>query len=300
MNKKVFWALGVVCAQAAFGQGNSNDHRPFQFNGVTWASKEAFIENARCSTRRPNEEEVDESETILRGHLARQQPSAARTGGVIDVYFHVIRRGTTVADGDIPQTWVDAQISVLNAAFASTGWSFRLVETTRTTNATWYTMSYGSNAERQAKQSLRRGTAQHLNIYAAAIGQGLLGWATFPSSYASNPSYDGVVVLNQSLPGGNAAPYNLGDTGTHEVGHWMGLYHTFQGGCNKSGDLVSDTPSEKSAAYGCPVGRNTCAAAGNDPIENFMDYTDDACMFQFTALQDARMDSQWTAYREGK
>ncbi len=223
----------------------------------------------------------------------------AATGGVIDVYFHVINKGSGIANGDIPDSQIADQIAVLNSAYGPTGWSFRLVATDRTTNATWYTMGQGSSAEQQAKTALRRGTADDLNVYSANLGGGLLGWATFPSGYASNPKYDGVVILFSSVPGGSSAPYNEGDTATHEVGHWMGLYHTFQGGCGATGDSVADTPRERSAAFGCPVGRNTCSQAGNDPITNFMDYTDDSCMNTFSAGQDARMDSMFTTYRFG-
>lgn len=120
-----------------------------------------------------------------------------------------------------------------------------------------------------------------LNVYTASLGGGLLGWATFPKS--SYDAMDGVVLLDQSLPGGSASPYNLGDTATHEVGHW---------------DFVNDTPAEASAAFSCPTGRDSCAnSSGLDPINNFMDCTDAACMNTFSAGQISRMQAQWVAFR---
>jgi hypothetical protein len=227
------------------------------------------------------------------------------TGGTIPVYFHVIRSGNAASQGNVDDSQIASQIQVLNNAFAGTGWSFNLAATTRTTNSTWYNGCYSSSTAAQMKSALRQGSADDLNIYSCNPSSGILGYATFPSNYKSNPIADGVVVLHSSLPGGTAAPYNLGDTGTHEVGHWMGLYHTFQGGCARNastgGDAVADTPAEKSPAYGCPVGRDSCRnIAGLDPINNFMDYTDDACMDTFSAGQDTRMDSQFTTYRFGK
>ncbi|MDC3988558.1 zinc metalloprotease [Polyangium jinanense] len=226
------------------------------------------------------------------------RPANAFTGPVtIPVYFHVINKGTGVANGDVPQSQIDSQIAVLNAAYASAGFKFQLMSVDRTTNATWYTMAPDTTTETNAKTALRKGGANALNIYTANPGGGLLGWATFPSWYSGAPSDDGVVLLYSSVPGGTSTPYNEGDTGTHEVGHWLGLYHTFQGGCASPGDSVSDTPPEASAASGCPTNRDTCSGGGLDPIKNFMDYTDDACMNTFSAGQITRMQSQWDTYR---
>lgn len=230
----------------------------------------------------------------------KDNPGLDVEGGVIDVYFHVVSNGSA---GNISDSMITDQINVLNDAFGSRGWTFNLVSTDRTTNSTWYNGCYGSS-ETAMKNALHQGTADDLNIYTCNPSGGILGYATFPSSYQSAPLRDGVVLLYSSLPGGSAAPYNEGDTATHEVGHWMGLYHTFQGGCIKSpkqgGDFVYDTAAEGSPAYGCPSGRDSCTGSsfpGNDPITNFMDYTNDACMFEFSYGQDARMDAQFTSYR---
>jgi hypothetical protein len=251
--------------------------------------------NRGCVTKEPTELEKLAIESELAQRLAsREVPFAQIT---VPVWFHVITN--TSGAGNVSDSALTQQLNVLKNAYAAYGVTFTHAGTTRTANNSWYTSSGGSS-ETQMKNTLRRGGPETLNFYTNNMGGGLLGWATFPSSYSGNPKADGVVVLYSSLPGGSAAPYNQGDTGTHEVGHWMGLYHTFQGGCNGNGDYVSDTPAEKSPAYGCPVGRDSCTGRrgpGLDPITNFMDYTDDACMNTFSAGQSTRMSQMWNAYR---
>lgn len=266
----------------------------------------------RCSTRVPSDDEI----ARVNGEVAKGGPpgggSTTSSGGTtsahpgtVNVYVHVITDGA--GKGGPTQAMMDAQIAVLNAAFgvdATTGKGvdarFEVISIDFSANDAWYVAQPSTTAERDMKNALRKGSADDLNVYYNNMGGGLLGWATFPSSYANSPKLDGVVILTQSLPGGAAGPYNLGDTATHEIGHWFGLYHTFQGGCSKSGDSVGDTPAERSAAYGCPVGRDTCSGAGTDPISNFMDYTDDSCMDSFTQGQIDRIWKSWATYRLAK
>ncbi len=295
--------------RAQIGETDPDYGPAFNWRGKLFANKKAFIDSgARCSTRHVTDfEQYLHDLSHERWKLERASTGRSVAGRLpgsvqVPIAMHVINKGAGIANGDVPDAQIAAQIAVLNAAYASTGspFFFTLASTSRTTNAAWYAMTPGSPAENAAKNALRVGGPGTLNLYMANIGNDLLGWATFPQDYAGNPKLDGVVILNTSVPGGGAVPYDEGDTATHEIGHWLGLYHTFQGACTMKNDQVGDTAAERSAAFGCPVGRDSCSRrrqAGVDPITNFMDYTDDACMNSFSGGQVSRMDSLHQQFR---
>ncbi|MFW6869867.1 zinc metalloprotease [Nocardioides sp. CPCC 206347] len=222
-------------------------------------------------------------------------------GGVksdIPVYVHVMT--ATNGAGDVTDTQIAQQIAVLNQTYSGhdvngtagdTGIRFRLAGTERIANNSWHTDRQSTTYRAQT----RDGGKNALNIW--LVDFKYLGIATFPWDYAANPNIDGIRVQYSSLPGGSATNYNLGETATHEVGHWLGLYHTFQGGCTGAGDEVADTAAQASPSSGCPTGRNSCTAPGDDPIHNYMDYSYDSCYYEFTPLQSSRMDTMWTLYR---
>ena len=224
---------------------------------------------------------------------ARGQLAAA----TVPVYVHVMR--DAAGNGDVTNQQIADQLTVLNTTFAgqessqaaNTGFSFQLAGTFRYNNNQWHKDKQSSTYRKQT----RKGGANALNIWLVEFSY--LGIATFPWEYSRNPGIDGIRVHYDSLPGGGIANYNLGETATHEAGHWFGLYHTFQGGCTSTNDEVSDTPAQSSSTNGCPAGRDSCSLPGLDPIHNYMDYSYDSCYNQFTPGQSTRISNMWTAYR---
>ena len=318
----VFFLSFLLVASLGFA-ANDNVHPGHQPDGTfvapdgtVYVSQRAFVEAGRvCASR---DSGIDHRDVALARSADNGKGKPGSGGGTdpapslpsgsvnIPVYFHIVE--DTDGDGQFPSDWLDAQIDVLNLAYAGAGpggsgantaYRFTIAGVTGPhVNASWYNAAPGTAAEVNMKNTLRVGTAGTLNVYTTS-GGGYLGWATFPTDYTSNPKYDGVVIAWDSMPGSSFAPYNEGDTLTHEAGHWLGLDHTFYGGCSGSGDFVFDTPAERSSAWGCPAGRDTCKSqAGLDPIENFMDYTDDSCMYKFSTGQSGRMDTFWTGYRD--
>jgi Pregnancy-associated plasma protein-A len=319
MKRKLFATLAIlalglalILTNLSFGNrasadNGAADNAALDSNAKTLPnSPAAGASRQRCATKDLDETTATQIQTSLdEFNSGRNRGQIRKSGAVsIPVYFHVVNKGKGIANGDVPMQMLRAQVDVLNASYsgatggADTPYRFVLAGVDRTTNVNWFNAGPDTAAEREMKTALHVGNAGVLNFYTNNAGGFLLGWATFPFWYASDPLMDGVVCLYSSLPGGSEVPYNEGDTGTHEVGHWLGLFHTFQGGCAAVyNDFVADTPSERSPAFRCPTGRDSCPGPGVDPIENFMDYTDDPCMYLFTAGQSARMEALTLQYR---
>jgi hypothetical protein len=237
----------------------------------------------------------------------------------IPVAVHVIMN--TSGQGNLSDALIQSQITVLNedyralagtpgAGGVDTQIEFFLATTdpsgnptngiTRTTNNTWF------NDTGTYYATLAWNTQRYLNIYTnSAGGGGTLGYNPDLPQGPSNivgTTADRVVILWSAFgrPALGGPPYNEGRTVTHEVGHYLGLFHPFDGGCGTSacystGDLICDTASEANPRFGCPAGAVSCGTA--DPIHNYMDYTDDTCMTAFTQEQTRRMRCTLQSYR---
>ncbi|KAI4161694.1 MAG: hypothetical protein LQ342_004702 [Letrouitia transgressa] len=291
----------------------------------------------RCDAPQPNKAlDAFHKEMHARNKLHKLQPRVLPTYKV-DTWFHyvVTEDQAPFYTPEVRADRADDQLSVLNAAFAPAGISFRLNLPSFTIRDDWATDA----RDREMRAALRAGGYASLNIYfqsnlsstppggttpLAPPAQFLLGYCSMPassttttctsnksggtscSSRAAPPAAyadDGCSVLAASMPGGALEDYNEGKTAVHEVGHWFGLKHTFDGySCAEGagGDYIDDTPQEGTQTDGCPLGKDSCPGRpGTDPIGNFMDYSSDGCYTGFTPDQQQRMSDVFRTMRNG-
>jgi hypothetical protein len=225
----------------------------------------------------------------------------------ISVHFHVIGRSREEQTREVSDEALVEQIDVLNRAYSGdiggvdTPFRFTLGSINHVNQPAWRVIEPGSKEESSMKGSLRVGDVKSLNVYITDIvppkdqnikGK-ILGFSTFPFTYRLKPEMDGIVLNYRAVPGSDVANYNTGHVLVHESGHWLGLLHTFTGGCEGPiDDLISDTPREAPPTPGayCPVDRDSCPGnPGIDPVHNHMDYTGDSCRTEFTPGQVAFM-----------
>ena len=233
--------------------------------------------------------------TALRAHRMNFRGST-----VVPVRWHIIYKGQ---NGNLPDNQLKAQIAVLNKAYAPTGVQFKTIDVDRYEKPQWFNVNVETDAVNEMKSSLSKDSERCLNFFTCEPADGILGFAAFPWDLAAAPEIDGVVLHHASLP--DAArplpnwPFNLGMTAVHEVGHWTGLYHTFQDGCDAPGDYLEDTPYEAGPTFNCPIDQPSACPGETrfNPVENYMDYTDDACMKHFTPQQLQRVRDMVGYYR---
>jgi hypothetical protein len=246
------------------------------------------------------------------------QPMAGRSGCTkIPVVVHVVFK---TAAQNISDAQINSQIDVLTADFrkknadvstvpaafaplaADVRVEFELATIdpsgNPTTGITRTSTAVTSFTDDDAVKSAATGGAdawpadKYLNIWVCQLAGGLLGYAQFPGGPAAT---DGVVIRHSAFgtTGTAAAPFNLGRTATHEVGHWLNLRHIWGDdgtGCAGS-DLVADTPNQGSENVGVPTFPHISCGNGpnGDMFMNYMDYVDDVAMVMFTAGQVTRM-----------
>ncbi|MBK8309918.1 MAG: zinc metalloprotease [Chitinophagaceae bacterium] len=307
MKKSLVLLAGVVMFGLSCNKSTSNEDESFQDEEITATKRscssddvlqQQLIEDPTLGTR------MNAIEEFTRRII--ESPDQNRlVNGVIEipVVFNVLYKTTAQ---NVSQAQLQSQIDVLNEDFAATNADYNLTSTynsvksgniavhfvldavvrKQTNTTSWST----NNAmKKSAKGIAPTSPTTKLNIWVCNMGGGILGYAQFPGGSSAT---DGVVLDDNATgrTGTAAAPFNKGRTATHEVGHWMNLRHIW-GDATCGTDQVGDTPTHNTANYGCPASghKSTCSGTPVEMTMNYMDYTDDACMYMFSLGQETRM-----------
>lgn len=249
----------------------------------------------------------------------QNNPSTQKASRNIPVVVHVLHNGDAIGSNEnISVAQINSQITVLNADFsatnsdyANTPAAFNSVKgnldiqfclaqtdpngqpTTGIDRVNTGVASYTTGTIEAAKPATQWDPTKYFNIWVCNLGGGILGYAQFPNSGAANT--DGVVIGYNyfGTVGSVSSPYHKGRTTTHEIGHCLGLFHIWgdDGSACTGSDGISDTPNQADENYGCPnFATNTSCSNAGDMAMNYMDYTDDACMYMFTVGQKVVVD----------
>ena len=250
-----------------------------------------------CGTMPPTIDEILFSKLETEQWLAEND---SRDDSLLIVYvaWHVIHASNNA--GNLTDVQIEYQIQVMNYDFQEHNIAFILDTIDRTANETWFEGWDPDNGgmDTQGMQALNYDPYHYLNIYSAELAGGAgfvtCGYTWWPTNYGEGHYRQGISIDYRCIAGGSYGD----DTATHEIGHYFGLYHTFQTDCSAPDDAVADTPRNHSDyLHGCNSSQDSCPDdPGNDPVSNYMNYSSVGCTHNFTLGQKDRMDAIIESY----
>ncbi|KAJ6106716.1 hypothetical protein N7512_010233 [Penicillium capsulatum] len=270
-----------------------------------------FQKRGFCATENPDATFLDAVHNVkIDENHPQPGGSEARKGPIeIETWFHIV--SSKSEENQVSDNMVDDQLAILQNSYNDAAIKFRLQGVTRHVNDLWARNGDDIAMKKALRLPGQSGRAEHRALGVASdLASSVLGFCTLPDpnvNATSTPAdyiKDGCNILANTMPGGSLDLYNRGGTAIHEIGHWNGLLHTFQGescSADNPGDYIADTPQQSTPTDGCPDRKDSCPdSPGLDAIHDFMDYSSDVCYESFTAGQTQRMRNMWASMREGK